>query len=98
MLNRRYLRIKVLQALYAWHQGGNDLVKSEKEMFKSTGKVYDLYIKMISLLLEIVDIARLHLDNSKEKQLPSENDLNPNTRFTENPVIEIGRASCRERV
>ena len=45
MLNRRHLRIKVLQALYAFTQSDNKSLKAgEKELLHSIDKMYDLYI------------------------------------------------------
>ena len=44
MLNRRHLRIRVLQALYAWQQTPErDLVKAEKVFIKSLQEVEELY-------------------------------------------------------
>ena len=89
MLNRRYLRIKVLQALYSWYQGGEDIARSEKELFKSIEKINDLYLHLLALLIEVVDAARLSMDHAREKQLPTEADLDPNTRFVDNPVVAL---------
>ena len=45
MLNRRHLRIKVLQILYAFFQSEEkDALKAEKELFKSIDKMYELYL------------------------------------------------------
>jgi N utilization substance protein B len=88
MLNRRYLRIKVLQALYAWFQADQeDLPKSEKEMLKSISKVYDLYIWMLLLVVEVADSARDLIETKKQKNFATEEDLNPNLHFVENKAI-----------
>lgn len=51
MLNRRHIRIKVLQAFYAFYQSNNeDVLKGEKELFHSIEKIYDLYIFILLLL------------------------------------------------
>jgi N utilization substance protein B len=48
MLNRRHIRIKVLQTFYAFSQSNNDnLVSGEKELMHSMKKIYDLYIYLI---------------------------------------------------
>lgn len=88
MLNRRYLRIKVLQTLYSWFQSdSNDLALAEKEMFASINKVYDLYVYMLLLTVEIVDSARNLAETKKEKYFVSEEEKNPNTHFTQNKAI-----------
>jgi N utilization substance protein B len=85
MLSRRQLRIKALQALYAFMQSVNDqLEQGEKEMLKSLDKLYELYIYQLSLLIELVDFSKKRMEDNKQKFFPTEDDLKPNTRFVEN--------------
>ena len=85
MLNRRHLRIRVLQALYAWHQSPErDLVKAEKAFLKSLKEVKELYVFLLLYLVEIRDYAANFIEESKIKKLPTKEDLNPNTKFIEN--------------
>ena len=45
MLNRRHLRIKALQILYAFYQTEEaEFHKSETELMKSLDKMYELYL------------------------------------------------------
>jgi len=89
MLSRRHLRIKVLQALYAFFQSLNDRIDvGEKELLKSINKIYEIYIYQISFLVEISEFASKRLDENKKKFFPTEDDLNPNTRFIDNKVIK----------
>jgi len=54
MINRRLLRIKALQELYAFSKSGDkDLVVAEKELFHSIDKSYELYLIFLSLVVEI---------------------------------------------
>lgn len=88
MLNRRYLRVKVLQALYIFFiNGGRDIKEVEKEMFQSIDRIYDLYLYMLCLIVEIRDMANSRIKESLKKKLPTEEDLNPNTKFVDNLVI-----------
>lgn len=95
MLSRRYLRIKVLQSLYAFHQEGSDNVAAaERSLFKSLDKLYELYIYQLSLIVAIVEFARQRIEENKQKFLPTADDLIPNMRFAENQLInklEINR-------
>lgn len=85
MLSRRQLRIKALQALYAFIQSVNDqLDQGEKEMLRSLEKLYEIYIYQLSFLIEIVDFSRKRIEENKKKFIPTEEDLNPNTRFVDN--------------
>lgn len=88
MLSRRHLRIKALQALYAFYQSGdNDLALGEKQLLKSTEKLYELYIHQLSFLVKLVDYASHRIEEAKKKFFPTEEDLHPNTRFIESRVI-----------
>lgn len=88
MLSRRHLRVKVMQAIYAFLQGdNNDLAKGEKELLKAINKIYDLYIYILLLLPELVDFGKARIDERKQKRIPNPEDLNPNTRFVDNPLL-----------
>ena len=88
MLNRRYLRIKVLQALYSFYRDDrSDLPLKEKELKNSVDKLYDLYLYLILILRELRTIAERTLEDRKKKMLPTAEDLNPNTRFITDPVL-----------
>ena len=88
MLNRRHIRIKVMQALYALAQSETpDLQKEEKFLNTSTAQMYDLYLVMIDLLTEIHAFAKDYLEKSQQKILATEADKNPNTKFIENQIL-----------
>lgn len=90
MLNRRHLRVKVLQSLYAFFQSGNDeLASGEKELLFGIEKIYDLYLFQFLLLSEILDQATKQLEDNRGKRLPSQQDLNPNTRFLDNACLQL---------
>lgn len=88
MLSRRHLRVKVLQALYAWFQSGStSLEQGDKQLILSINKLYELFIHQLSFITELVRYADRRLEENKKKLLPSEEDLNPNMRFVHNKVI-----------
>jgi len=79
-----------MQALYAYFQSHNDdLAKGEKELLKSINKLYDLYIFILLLFIDIVDFAANRIEENKRKRLPTEEDLNPNMRFVDNALVGI---------
>ena len=53
MLSRRHLRIRVMQALYAWHQSDKDGARAERELFNGTEHMFRLYLQMLQFLLEL---------------------------------------------
>ena len=90
MLNRRHIRIKVMQSMYALLQSkSDDLVREEKFIHFSIDKIYDLYILMLSLLVEVRDLAEAHLEIGKKKFLATSHDINPNQKFIKNRLLVI---------
>ena len=88
MLNRRYLRIKVMQALYAFFQSNNkDLPLGEKDLFSGIEKIYNLYIHQLAFFIELNHVAIILSEEAKNKRLPTSNDLNPNLKFINNKFI-----------
>lgn len=90
MINRRHIRVKVMQSAYALLQSkSDDLVKEEKFLYHSIDKMYDLYALSLKLLVEVRDLERKHIRISKKKFLATPEELNPNTRFIDNQIFDI---------
>jgi len=88
MVTRRYLRIKVLQAIYAVEKNPKEeFLVSEKKLEQAILNCQVLTLYFLSLLPEIVHYRILRLEELKEKVNPTEEDLNPNTKFIDNKVI-----------
>ncbi len=88
MINRRIIRIKALQILYAFYSSPDkSLQNSEKELFFSIQKTYDLYHLLISLAVELQNYGQKKIEAGKRKFIPSTEELNPNTRFVDNRLI-----------
>lgn len=90
MLSRRHLRVKVLQAVYAYSQAGNqDLYQGEKQLILSINKLYELFIWQLSFLIEVSRFAENRMEENKKKHFPTAEDLDPNLRFINNKVLKI---------
>ena len=90
MLSRRLLRVKVAKTLYAHLKSGSDNLKaSEKSLVESIDKAYDLYFQMMSFITEVARYAESRIEINKQKKLATYEDLNPNRRFVDNPVIQL---------
>jgi N utilization substance protein B len=88
MLNRRHLRVKVLQALYAYHQSDNkDIRQHEKNLLQSVEKVYEMYVWMLSLISEVVSYVEVDAEERKHKHLPTAEDLKPNLKLLDNRFV-----------
>ncbi len=90
MLNRRHIRVKVMQSIYAMHQNGSDhLEKMEKFLLQSIENVQDLYLIMLSALVEIRAKEIDFLEKSSRKHLATPLERNPNRRFVDNHVLQM---------
>lgn len=88
MINRALIRLKVIQIIYAYYQNeGKNLEAAEKELFYSLSKSYDLYNYLFLLMIEVTRFADRRIDNRRHKLRPTEEDLNPNTRFIDNAFM-----------
>ena len=88
MLNRRFLRIKVLQALYAYIESGEDKVNNGiKHLLESIDKLYELFIWQLSFLVETKRFAENKITENKHKYIPTYEDLHPNLKYVNNRVL-----------
>ncbi len=88
MLNRRHLRVKVLQSLYAYHQSDvRDLKVHEKNLLQSIDKVFEMYIWMLSLISEVVGYAEIDATERANKHLPTADDLNADLKILTNRFV-----------
>lgn len=90
MINRRFLRIKAFQALYAFYQSDNtsDASALERDMIKQINRVEDLYLLLLLALVELTEIAHKNIEIAKEKLLPTQEDLNPNMKYADSAIIQ----------
>ena len=90
MVNRRHIRVKVMQSIYAMHQKGSDaLEKEEKFLLESIDAIQDLYLIMVSSLIEICKKEIIFLQKSSQKHLATAQERNPNEKFISNAVFKI---------
>ena len=88
MINRRHIRVKVMQSVYAILQSHNDdIIREEKFLKHSILKMFDLYVLNLQLIVEVQKLAAKKMVLSKKKILATTLDLKPNTKFIDNKVI-----------
>ena len=89
MVNRRHIRIKVMQSIYAVLQArSDDLKKQEKFLLFNIHKSKDLYVLQLLFLLAVRDLALEHIEIKKKKYLATDEDRNPNLKFVENELLQ----------
>jgi len=79
-----------MQSIYAMHQNGSDnLEKEEKFLFYSIDAIQDLYLIMISSLIEICKKETDFLHKSSQKHLATPQERKPNEKFIKNAIFQI---------
>ncbi|WP_348810837.1 transcription antitermination factor NusB [Flavobacterium maritimum] len=79
-----------MQSIYAMHQNGSDnMEKEEKFLFYSIDAIQDLYLIMLSSLIEICKKETVFLHLSSQKHLATPAERNPNEKFIKNSIFQI---------
>ncbi len=90
MLNRRHIRIKVMQIIFAIKSNESDnLKKDEQFLLESIENMYSLFLLMLSLLIEVQAKAEDYLIKSQQKHLPTSEEKNPNRKFVNNELLNL---------
>ena len=100
MLNRRHLRIKVLQMLYTFYnqKESMDLKTAKTQLLQSVDLMYDLYLYLLLTFQEVRNASLSKMDDRANKLRPSFEDLNPNRKLVDNEIIEriMGSVSLQD--
>ncbi|WP_338378252.1 transcription antitermination factor NusB [uncultured Flavobacterium sp.] len=90
MLNRRHIRVKVMQSIYAVHQHkSSDLNREEKFLFYSIEAIQDLYLLIFSALIELRIKEENYLNLASKKHLATLEEKTPNRKFVQNEVLTL---------
>ena len=90
MLNRRFLRIKVFQALYGIaHEENVSLAISKKQLFSNLEKTYELYLFILSFPTEFLHFIEQELELQNSKYFPAEQLIQGLQAVKNNQVIQL---------
>jgi N utilization substance protein B len=90
MLGRRHFRVKVLQSLYAFFQGGEPRIQiAEKNLLKSVEMVYQLFCLEYSFFFEVMHFYESRMEDAKNKFYPTDEELNPSTKLLQNRLLKV---------
>jgi N utilization substance protein B len=79
-----------MQSIYALHQkSSDDIEKEEKFLLHSIDSIQDLYLIMLSSLIEIRKKEIVFLEASSKKHLATPEEKNPNRKFVNNAVLQL---------
>ncbi|EGV44312.2 transcription antitermination factor NusB [Bizionia argentinensis JUB59] len=88
MLNRRHIRIKVMQTIYAYKGGeGGDFIDDQKFLLRSIDNMYNLYLLQLSLLIKLQERSEDYVFKTQNKLLATTADKDPNKKFSNNEVL-----------
>lgn len=83
-----------MQSLYAFQQGSKDSLQAEEKFLKkSTEDMYNLFLLNLELLVNVRDYAEDYFSIVKKKFLATDEEKNPNKKFTQNQLLHR-IASC----
>lgn len=89
MLNRHFLRGRVLQSLYAYYQSGNtDLPSAEKNLISNLVNTKDLFAIQLSVLLELRGVALQMAELNVAKLRRSNDTSSVHYKVVDNAVLE----------
>ena len=84
------MRIKVLQALYAYIESGETNINNGiKNLLESIDKLYELFIWQLSFLVETKRFAENKITENKHKYIPTYEDLHPNMKYVNNRLLNL---------
>ena len=90
MLNRRHLRIKILHILYGYFQDEErDAAVTKRALDHSIHKMQELYVLLLLMIGSMQSFAIERIEAGRKKQLPTPEDLHPNTKFVTNRPLRI---------
>jgi N utilization substance protein B len=88
------LRIKVLKEVYSFLTAQNTSCEvANKTLSYSIRKTYDLYHLLMQLMVDVSDYAVQQMELGKQKNFPTAQELNPNTKFVDNRFIALLRSN-----
>jgi len=90
MISRRLVRIKAMQTYYAFLQDGDEqnITTIRKELDRNIDQSYQLFIHLHCLLISVFDFAGARIEIKRNKQILTHDDINPNTKFINNRIID----------
>lgn len=84
MINRKLIRVKIVQLTYAYYQNGHhNMDTAEKELLFSLSKAYDLYNYLLGLIVAITQEERRRVDIAT-RRAEKEGTETPSQRFAFN--------------
>lgn len=79
-----------MQVIYAFQQSEvKDIKQHEKNLLASVDKVFEMYVSLLALIVDVAQYAETDAIERANKHLPSEDDLNANLKILDNRFIKL---------
>lgn len=90
MLNRRHLRVKVMQTLYAYSLSEDkNIVNFEKGLLRNVEEVDEMYIWTLNLLDEVAEYVLIDVEGIANKWIPTDKDKTySSTKLNNNTFVD----------
>jgi N utilization substance protein B len=84
---------KAAETLLNFSDSRSSLTNAKKSLNDSLEKAYELYVSMLLLPVYLTDLEADRIEAAKDKYCPTDEELNPNTRFIDNQYVRAIRES-----
>ncbi len=79
-----------MQTIYAFQQSEvKDIRLQEKNLLASVDKVFEMYISLLALIVDVTQYAEVDAIDRSNKHLPTEDDLNASLKVLDNSFIKL---------
>lgn len=81
--------MEMVQTTLSEYSDNRSLVtRTRKSLEQSLGKAHELYFRLLMLAPEITEAQARRLDDARNKYMPTDADLHPDTRFVDNKFVK----------
>lgn len=89
MINRLLIRVKVAQVVYSTLQNGTPRMYADDEFLEAVDATRKLQDFLLALIVNVTKYRRNQLDAARNKYMPTQEELHPNTRFVDNRLARM---------
>ncbi|MDE6485713.1 MAG: hypothetical protein K2L14_10025 [Duncaniella sp.] len=84
-----------VETLRGYNDNRQLFIQARNSLEKSLDKAHELYFQLLALIIEITKAEEQRLDEGRNKFLPTDADLHPNTKLADNRLAKVLEASPR---
>lgn len=89
MINRLLIRVKVTQVVYSMLQNGTQRMYADEAFLDSVDATRKLQDFLLALIVNVTKYRQEQIETARNKYMPTQEDLYPNTRFVDNKLAKL---------